>query len=244
MPFIVLDRLTETQKRAYIIADNKLAENAGWDGALPQIELAALQQESLDVRLIGFDDEELARLLAAQNSTDVLTDEDAVPDITESPTTVPGDIWILGSHRLLCGHATSGLDVMRLMAGGAAGLVFSDLPYNCDYEGYTKGRLKIQNDKMTPEQFRRFLESAFREVGGQWKDLWLGLKKACRKAGLEDMTWHTFPPHIRLAAYRQRRGSGDREGTPRAFRYQNHDALCTYQSRSEDNGRETARCKS
>jgi ParB-like chromosome segregation protein Spo0J len=106
VPVIVLDHLTETQKRAYIIADNKLAENAGWDDELLQLEMAALQQEGFDLDLVGFDDEELARLLAAQDANDGLTDPDAIPEPPATPAARAGDVWALGRHRLLCGDAT------------------------------------------------------------------------------------------------------------------------------------------
>src|SRR5271154_5123559 len=96
VPVIVLDHLTEAQKRAYVIADNKLAENAGWDDDLLRSELVALQEEDFDVSLIGFEDEELARLLAAQDATEGLTDEDAVPALMETPASRIGDLWILG----------------------------------------------------------------------------------------------------------------------------------------------------
>ena len=162
VPVIVLDHLTEAQKRAYIIADNQLALNAGWDDDLLRAELAALQAEDFNVRLIGFEDEELARLLAAQDSTEGLTDEDAVPALAETPISVSGDLWILGSHRLLVGDATSENDVAKLMAGDAADLVFTDPPYNVDYEGYTEERLKIKGDRMSAGEFKQFLEASFR----------------------------------------------------------------------------------
>jgi DNA modification methylase len=161
VPVIVLDQLTETQKRAYIIADNKLAENAGWDDELLQLQLAALQKEDFHLHLLGFDDEELARLLAGQEAAEGLTDEDAVPDIPEIPVTAAGDLFILGEHRLHCGDATVRADVERLMAGEAADLVFTDPPYNVDYEGYTEDRLKIQGDRMSAELFQRFLQDTF-----------------------------------------------------------------------------------
>src|ERR1019366_159278 len=140
VPVIVLDHLTEAQKRAYIIADNQLALNAGWDDDLLRAELAALQEEDFNVRLIGFEDEELARLLAAQDAAEGLTDEDAVPELPETPTSTAGDLWILGDHRLLVGDTTNQNDVAKLMAGEAADLVFTDPPYNVDYEGYTEKR--------------------------------------------------------------------------------------------------------
>ncbi len=162
VPVIVLDHLSETQKRAYVIADNKLAENAGWDNELLQLEIAALQQEDFNVDLIGFDDEELALLLAAQDATEGLTDEDAVPELSEVPVTRTDELWILGDHRLVCGDATLRCDVDRLMAGDTADLVFTDPPYNVDYEGYTEERLKIKGDRMTSQQFQQFLNDTFR----------------------------------------------------------------------------------
>jgi len=162
VPVTVLDHLTDAQKRAYILADNQLALNAGWDDTLLAAELAALQHEDFDVRLIGFDDAELARLLAAQEATDGLCDEDAVPELADTPISLLGDLWILGDHRLLVGDATNTDAVAKLMAGSPADLVFTDPPYNVDYEGYTEERLKIKGDRMSDADFKRFLEAAFR----------------------------------------------------------------------------------
>jgi DNA modification methylase len=162
VPVIVLDHLTEAQKRAYIIADNQLALNAGWDDDLLRSELAALQEESFDLGLIGFEDQELARLLAAQDAREGLTDEDAVPALPEEPVSRLGDLWILGNHKLLVGDATDGGDVATLMAGEVADLVFTDPPYNVDYEGYTEEHLKIKGDRMSDADFKHFLEAAFR----------------------------------------------------------------------------------
>ena len=161
VPVIVLDHLSEAQKRAYIIADNQLALNAGWDEDLLRIELTALQEDDFDIRLIGFEDEELARLLAAQDATDGLTDEDAVPELPQTPVSVAGDLWILGNHKLLVGDSTNQTDIARLMAGETADLIFTDPPYNVDYEGYTEERLKIKGDRMTDADFKKFLEAAF-----------------------------------------------------------------------------------
>ncbi|MDQ6677402.1 MAG: site-specific DNA-methyltransferase [Acidobacteriota bacterium] len=162
VPVIPLTHLSEPQKRAYIIADNKLAENAGWDENALQIELAELQQNGFDLDLIGFDDEELARLLALNSVAEGLTDENAVPAIPEAPTTLPVDLWLLGNHRVLCGDAKSATDIARLLGSDAADLVFTDPPYNVAYTGYTEERLTIKNDKMTPGEFQAFLEAAFR----------------------------------------------------------------------------------
>ena len=144
VPVIVLDHLTEAQKRAYILADNQLALNAGWDDTLLAAELAALQNEDFNLDLIGFEDQELARLLAAQDAAEGLTDEDAVPELPETPISALGDLWILGDHRLLVGDATDTGAVAKLMDGAPADLVFTDPPYNVDYEGYTEQRLKIR----------------------------------------------------------------------------------------------------
>jgi DNA modification methylase len=162
VPVIVLDHLTEAQKRAYIIADNQLALNAGWNDDLLRMELAALQEEDFAVSLIGFADEELARLLAAQDAVSGLTDEDAVPELPQTPISQAGDLWILGDHKLLVGDSTNGEDVAKLMAGEAADLVFTDPPYNVAYEGYTEHRLTIKGDRMTDGEFKQFLEAAFR----------------------------------------------------------------------------------
>jgi DNA modification methylase len=161
VPVIVLDHLSEQQRRAYILADNRLAEGADWDEELLKIELAALQEDDFDLNLLGFEDEELARLLADEDETQGLIDEDAVPEIREVPILVPGDLMLLGKHRLLCGDSTVRADVDRLMAGDLADLVFSDPPYNVSYEGYTEDRLTIAGDRMSAEQFRRFLQDSF-----------------------------------------------------------------------------------
>jgi DNA modification methylase len=101
-------------------------------------------------------------LLAAQDATEGLTDEDAIPELPETPTSELGDVWILGNHKLLVGDATAHQDVERLMAGDAADLIFTDPPYNVDYQGYTEERLKIKSDRMSAAEFKQFLEAAFR----------------------------------------------------------------------------------
>jgi DNA modification methylase len=162
VPVIVLEHLTESQRRALVIADNRLALNAGWDEEMLALELAALREEDFSLDSLGFDDEELIRLLAAEGATEGLTDENAVPEVPETPVSQTSDLWNLGDHRLLVGDATVAADVQRLMGPEAADCVFSDPPYNIDYQGYTKDRLTIQNDRMSPEQFQRFLHDSFR----------------------------------------------------------------------------------
>ena len=162
VPVVVLDHLSEAQKRAYIIADNQVALQAGWDDTLLREELAALRDEDFNISLLGFEDDELARLLAAQDAVPGLTDEDAVPELPKTAVCMPGDLWILGNHKLLVGDATDSAELATLMAGDSADLVFVDPPYNVNYEGYTEDHLTIQGDRMTESQFKQFLEAAFR----------------------------------------------------------------------------------
>jgi len=132
-PVVVLDHLSETQKRAYILADNRLAELAGWDEELLRGELAGLRDADFHLELTGFDDAELDRLLA-EEPQEGFTDEDAVPEPLEEPVTQRGDLWILGEHRLLCGDSASSEDVKRLMEGAPVDLVNTDPPYNVRVE--------------------------------------------------------------------------------------------------------------
>jgi DNA modification methylase len=149
VPVVVLDHLTEAQKRAYIIADNKLALNAGWDENLLRLELNALADEGFDIDVIGFSDDELEEILRnPEEIHDGLTDEDAVPEAQERTVTKLGDVWVLGAHRLLCGDATSRSAVDTVLAGGLADMTFSDPPYNVAYEGKTSKKLTIGNDDL------------------------------------------------------------------------------------------------
>ena len=127
VPTICLKHLTEAQKKAYIIADNRLALNAGWDEDMLKVELEELNDLEFDISLLGFEDKEIESLLS--EPTEGLTDEDAVPDLPEEPTTKLGDLWILGEHRLLCGDSTSIDAVDKLMDGNKADMVFTDPPY-------------------------------------------------------------------------------------------------------------------
>jgi len=159
IPCIILDGLSEQQKKAYLIADNRLALNAGWDDELLKLELSELQGDDFDISLLGFDDDEIAKLLEPEQ-VGGLTDEDAVPDIPVNPVTVPGDIWILGNHRLMCGDSTNIDSVDKLMDGKKADMVFTDPPYNIDYKGVSDKRDKIKNDNMPDADFVDFLSSS------------------------------------------------------------------------------------
>jgi DNA modification methylase len=161
VPVIVLEHLSESERRALVIADNRLAMNAGWDEEMLALELAALREEDFSLDLLGFDDEELTRLLAAEDAAAGLTDEDSIPEVADIPVSQAPDLWTLGDHKLMVGDATVAADVKRLMGPDTADCVFSDPPYNIDYQGYTKERLTIQNDQMGAEQFKRFLLDSF-----------------------------------------------------------------------------------
>jgi DNA modification methylase len=159
VPVMVAAGWSEAQKKAYVLADNQLALNAGWDMDLLKIEVGDLNVEGFDLNLIGFDDKLLADLLA--EPTEGLTDPDEVPEPPADPVTVLGDVWVLGNHRLLCGDSTSIDDLERLCAGQKVDMWLTDPPYNVAYEGKTKKALTIQNDSMNDENFRQFLRDAY-----------------------------------------------------------------------------------
>ena len=158
VPCLRLGHLSETQKRAYVIADNKLALNSGWDFDMLKVELANLKEEDFDLSLTGFEAGEIDDLLAPPGTTG-LTDEDATPEVPKEAKTKPGDIYILGRHRLMCGDSTMLDDVEKLMDGQLADILITDPPYNVAYEGSTG--MTIQNDDMGDAQFRQFLADAF-----------------------------------------------------------------------------------
>ena len=133
VPAIRLSHLTEAQKRAYVIADNKLALNAGWDIELLRLEINDLRGLEFDVALTGFSTEELDALMAAPG-TEGLTDPDAIPEAPERPIAVPGDVWLLGRHRLVCGDCTDPLAVETALNGVKPHLMVTDPPYGVDYD--------------------------------------------------------------------------------------------------------------
>jgi DNA modification methylase len=154
VPVVVLDHLSDRQRRAYVLADNQLALNAGWDLELLRTELQDLVADDFDLSVIGFSDEELEDLLPeVEEVPPEDADDEAVPEIPDEPITKPGDVWLLGKHRLMCGDSTSLTEVERLMAGEKADMVFTDPPYGVAYEGghNDKKRQQIQNDALEGE---------------------------------------------------------------------------------------------
>ncbi len=135
VPVIRLDHLTDAQARAFRIADNQIAVNAGWDDATLSAELARLKEDGVDLELLGFPESELDRLLdGLGGESGASGDEDEVPEPPVEPVTRPGDLWLLGDHRLLCGDATVMTDVDRLLAGIVPQLMVTDPPYGVDYD--------------------------------------------------------------------------------------------------------------
>ena len=157
VPCVFADHLTEAQKKAYIIADNRMAMDAGWDEELLRVEIEALQGMDFDPLLTGFDEKELAALF--DDGAEAKDDEFDVDEELEKPVfSKTGDVWTLGRHRLVCGDSTKAETYEVLMQGKKANLVVTDPPYNVNYEG-TAG--KIKNDNMAAEKFYQFLLDAF-----------------------------------------------------------------------------------
>ena len=198
VPVLRLEHLSETQARAYRIADNRIAENAGWDGDILGDEFKWLREEAdFDLDVTGFTLDEVDRL--QQENDPAGNTDDEVPEPPEKPITRPGDLWLLGGHRLLCGDATVLADVERVLDDGLADLCFTDPPYNVDYGNSANDRMRgkirrIRNDNLGAD-FERFLgeactniltvtkgavyvcmssselptlQRAFREAGGHW----------------------------------------------------------------------------
>lgn len=160
VPVIELSHLTEAQRKAYVIADNKLALNADWDNDLLRVEIEGLKHIDYNIDLLGFSKDELDTLFP-EVLPEGKTDEDAVPEAPVDPVTKPGDVWILGKHRLMCGDSTNIQAVETLCAGAAVDIFLTDPPYNVAYEGGTKEKLTIHNDSMADADFRQFLRDAY-----------------------------------------------------------------------------------
>lgn len=161
VPCVYVDHLTEAQKKAYILADNRLALDAGWDDELLKIELDGLKDLGFDVDLAGFESPELDAI-AGLASAEPLEGEDDVPEVQDDAVTKTGDVWILGEHRLLCGDATDVSQVEKLLEGRKADLVVTDPPYNVNYGNIKHPKFKvreIKNDNMSREDFRAFCQA-------------------------------------------------------------------------------------
>jgi DNA modification methylase len=159
VPIHIATDLTANQIKAYRIADNRVSQEAKWDDDLLALELADLDLENYDLSKTGFNDDELAALMA-EAITEGLVDEDQVPPEPETPVTVLGDIWQLGRHRVMCGDSTSIDAVDELMESQHPDMVFTDPPYNIDYQGVKDKRDKIKNDKMPDADFVDFLTAS------------------------------------------------------------------------------------
>ena len=163
VPCVFVDYLTEAQKKAYILADNRMAMDAGWDEELLRVEIEALQGEAFDVSLTGFDEKELADLFKGGSDSDAEDDDYDLSAALEKAAFVKrGDIWTVGRHRLMCGDATSAEDVAALMDGRKANLILTDPPYGVSFK--SSSGLTIQNDSMKDEEFYHFLLDSFKNM--------------------------------------------------------------------------------
>ncbi|BAK99196.1 putative methyltransferase [Oscillibacter valericigenes Sjm18-20] len=157
VPCVLVEHLTDVQRRAYILADNRLAEQASWDAELVSLELQELKDAGYDLNLTGFDEDDIL----LEESNDVRED-DFEPELPAEPVSRPGQIYQLGRHRLMCGNATRESDVAALMDGAQAQLLLTDPPYNVDVTGGTADHLKIENDHQDDAAFLEFLDAALR----------------------------------------------------------------------------------
>lgn len=162
VPCVFAEHLSDAQKKAYILADNRLAMNAGWDEELLALEFADLKGLGFDIELTGFDEKEIEKLFAEPGGEVKDDDFDLTAALEQAAFVLPGDIWTLGRHRLICGDATDADTVKRLMDGRKANLVLTDPPYNVDFKG--SSGLKIKNDSMKADQFYSFLLSSFQNL--------------------------------------------------------------------------------
>ena len=158
VPCMRLSHLTETKRKAYILADNRIALNSGWDNDLLMVELKDLDMDGMDLSLLGFSPDEIDALLNPIEANEGLTDEDEVPEPPLNPITKLGDVWILGNHRLMCGDSTSIDAVDKLMDGNAVELVFTDPPYNVGFNGRSGKHDVIKNDNLLDSDFAEFID--------------------------------------------------------------------------------------
>ncbi len=216
VPVIILDHLTEAQKRAYVIADNKLALNAGWDLETLASEIKELRDEEFDIDLLGFSQEELDEMLVEVEELDPQSGEDEVPEPPVEPVTKRGDVWILGNHRLMCGDSTMIDDVDRLMGGQKADMVFTDPPYGVSYKSNMSDKFEvIKNDDVFLD-FNPILEVFMKDntaaiiwtsqqVYPRWREMFEDKYKSTviwfkRGGGMGDLKGD-FAPNYEMALY-------------------------------------------
>ena len=160
VPCVFAEHLTDAQKRAYILADNRLTLNAGWDNEMLSVELSDLQASAFDLSLLGFSDAEMNKLLTPEDIQD--DDYDLTAALEQAAFVQKGDVWTVGRHRLMCGDATIASDVACLLDGRKANLVLTDPPYGVSFQ--SSDGLKIQNDNLKADTFYQFLFDAFRNM--------------------------------------------------------------------------------
>ena len=168
VPVVVLDHLTPTQRRALIIADNRIAENAGWDDAMLRVELDSLRDDDFDLSLTGFDADALADLFEGDEGDAGQTGDDEVPESQDAVISRPGDVWLLGGHRVLCGDATDVKCYEQLLQGKEVDMTVTDPPYNVNYANSAKDKMRgkdraILNDNLG-DGFYDFLLAALTPI--------------------------------------------------------------------------------
>jgi DNA modification methylase len=181
VPVMVARGWSDAKKRAYILADNKLALNAGWENELLNLELSELKELDFDLELIGFSADEISALMPLELEPG-LTDEDAVPDAPAVPVTVLGDVWILGQHRLMCGNSTMLHDVERLMNGVNPDCIHTDPPYGMNAVGKSSVLKKNYKQDILGDDTPDVAKDAFRLIYGMWPDakqIWWGANYYC-----------------------------------------------------------------
>lgn len=180
LPVIEAAHLTEAQKRAYVIADNRLALDAGWDNDMLKIELQDLDAKGFDLSLTGFNPDEIGNFLA--EPTEGLTDEDSVPEVPAVPVTVEGDVWVLGRHRLMCGDSTSIDAVERLMDGIKPDLIHTDPPYGMNAVSKSSVLKRNYGTDIMGDDTPDVAKDAFRLINGLYPDakqIWWGANYYC-----------------------------------------------------------------
>ena len=168
VPCVLVEHLTEAQKKAYILADNRLAMDAGWDDEMLALELENLKELDFDMDLTGFDAAEIDELFSNIHDKDVQDDDfDVEAALEEEPISKQGDIWLLGRHRLICGDSTKAETYEKLMDGKKANLCVTDPPYSVNYSSKAGS---IKNDNLNDQDFYNFLLAAFKNIENAMAD--------------------------------------------------------------------------